>query len=358
MNRRVLRWPRAQRDDALALGSLVHEGLRIWQERQIVEIPTAVIDEVTPTRECLSLAQELVYGYTRAYPEELWPLIRCEEPVVMSLEGPEEESYCVVCNLSWFYKVECPVCGRATIRRHPPTNLTLLAKIDSYFYVPEPTMIESGIPGIQWTLNPGWWIHEYKTKSPHIPMGLYMQSWDMNLQASYQVLALQNKLRSEGVGLDGQPVQGTLINILEKPRRHIPKRKCKSCAETSEFWSWVPTGRGTYSCPCCGHQQELTALKQDVPTVPPAYYRLIVTRTPTELAADRQLITTVGQRMIAMEQNGLRSEPWRKSSCVNFQWRRACEYFGVHKNGTDSRGDENYIDAPEYRGLVQLEGTL
>lgn len=357
VNKRVPKWPRAQRDDALALGSLVHEGLRLWQERQIVEIPTSVIDEVTPTRECLSLAQELVYGYTRTYPEELWPLVKCEEPVTMPLREQYRGYRCDNCDYSNTFNELCHLCGGVKKEILSGIPLTLLAKIDSYFYVPEPTMIESGIPGIQWTLNPGWWIHEYKTKSPFISMPLYMQGWEMNMQASYQVLALSHKLRQEGADLHGRPVQGTLVNVLEKPRRHIPKRKCRSCQETYEFYTWVPTGSGEYACPVCGVRQKLTPLKQDIPTIPPAYYRLIVTRSPRELESARRQILQVGQRMIAMETGGLDSEPWNTKSCVNFQWKRACEYFGVHRNGTDSRDDDHYMEAPEYRGLVQLEGA-
>src|SRR5579862_4134078 len=85
VNKRRKRWHKAQRDDALCLGSLVHEGLRIWQQSHVCMIPTAVIEEQTPTRECLALAEELVYGYTRAFPEEQWPLIMCEEPVQFPL---------------------------------------------------------------------------------------------------------------------------------------------------------------------------------------------------------------------------------------------------------------------------------
>lgn len=358
INHRSPRWKSGQRDDALALGSLVHEGLRLWQERQIVEIPTEVIDEVTPTRECLSLAQELVYGYTRAYPQELWPLIRCEEPVCMPLA-----EVCNGCNGIVNNGCYCSTAWQST----DATDLTLLAKIDSYFYVPEVTTIESGIPGLMLTLNPGWWIHEYKTKSPFIPMALYMQSWEMNLQASYQVLALKHALSdeesfrrmthypaSEGEAPWGT-VQGTLINVLEKPRRHIPKRKCRACQETYEFYTWISTGRGTYACPVCGSEQTLTPLKQDVPTIPPAYYRLVVTRTPAELERDREIILAVGQRMIAMERGGLTSEPWRKSSCVNFQWKRACEYFGNHKNSVSTLDDSNFHTPPDYRGLAQIE---
>ncbi len=373
INRRTPRWRSGLRDDALALGSLVHEGLRLWQERGIVEIPSEVQEEVTPSRECLSLAQELVYGYTRAYPSELWPLIRCEEPVCMPLAQKNWCAACPQCGYTWGGPSKspsdnCPACQHKLTQCSDGDDLTLLAKIDSYFYVSEPTQIESGIPGISFTLNPGWWIHEYKTKSPYIPMALYMQSWEMNLQASYQVLALKHHMSQRGTealtwgehiaqgGIPPDaPVVGTLINVLEKPRRHIPKRKCRACAETYEFYTWVPTGRGTYACPVCGNQQELTPLKQDVPTVPPAYYRIIVTRSPEELERDRALILMTGRRMLEMERGGLYSQPWCKSACVNFQWKRACEYFGSHKNNVSTIDDPNFETPRDYRGLVTIE---
>lgn len=335
VNRLRRKWPKAQRDDALALGSLVHEGLRVWQLTHTVEIPAAIQEEMTPTRECLSLAEELVYGYARAYPEEYWPLIHCEEPLIVP--------------------------GIAD-------NLDLLAKIDSYFYVPEPTYIESGLPGTGYTLNPGWWIHEYKTKSPFIPMGIYMQGWEMNMQASYQMLALTHKIRTEAACYKmGDPdaprgvVQGVLVNVLEKPRRTIPKRKCTAvsgCGQYSEFAMWIPTGDGLYACPLCGSRQRLIPLKESTPVTPPAYYRLIVQRTPEELARARAQIIQVGQRMIAMEAGGLHSEPWRTSSCVDTKWNRACDYLPFHKAGRPVEPDAlDFEQIPDYRGLIAIEGV-
>jgi hypothetical protein len=340
INRRVVKWPRAQRDDALALGSLVHEGLRVWQERQIVEIPTSVIDEVTPTRECLQLSQELVYGYTRAYPQEIWPLIRCEEPIIWPIRS-------------------CPAC---TPHNVCSSCLWGLAKLDEYFYVSEPTLIESGIPGITFTLNPGWWIQEYKTKSPSVSMPLYMQGWEMNLQASYQMLALRSIDFSAPTNLGESTyinrVQGCLVNVLEKPRKYIPKRKCRHCNDSYEFYTWIPTGTGLYSCPVCGNRQELQRLKENPVSSPPSYYRIVVTRSQRELEEDLRTISQVGERMIQMEAGGLHSEPWNKKNCVNTQWRCACDYFSVHRNGRDSREEEAYMEAPEYRGLISIEGVV
>lgn len=319
-----------------------------------MEIPLQVQEEVTPTRECLSLAEELVFGYAQRYPAEAWPLIRCEEPVQFPLLEPDHYRACGKCGyFEDFLKVRpsscCPRCGGiCTVGNNGVDELIGLAKIDSYFYVPEPTIVESGIAGITYTLSQGWWIHEYKTKSPFISMPLYMQGWEMNLQASYQLTALAHKI--------GEPIQGVLVNVLEKPRRHIPQRKCRPCNENFEFATWVPTGTGLYQCPACGSAQKLTPLKEAPVQIPPAFYRIAVTRSQRELDAAKREMIQVGQRMIAMEAGGRHSEPWKHGSCVNYQWRRACEFFSACKDDLDTKADNlTYQDAPEYRGLVQID---
>lgn len=334
INRRRRRWSKGLRGDALALGSLVHEGLRVWQETHTVEIPEGVREEMTPTQECLSLAEELVFGYTRTYPEERWPLILCEEPVLFPLQE----------QVTW-------ESGAGPVHGGP---LTGLAKIDSYFYVPEATEIETGIPGLMYTLSPGWWIHEYKTKSPFIPMAMYMQGWEMGMQASYQLLALRAKQAGDPTLMPGE-VQGILVNVLEKPRRYIPKRKCRRCEEQVEYAMWIAAGGGQFACPLCGHRQELSPLKQATPTQPPAYYRIIVTRSAEELAAAQREIIQVGEAMLAMEAGGLHSHPWHHAACVDTKWNRACDYFAPHKNGYDTRDSDEFETPADYRGLIQLE---
>lgn len=320
--KRMLKWPKAQRNDALCLGGLTHAGLQVWQESHVVEIPAKAVDEYTPDKETHDLALELVYGYARKFPEEQWPLVRCEEPVTMPLVD----------------------------------TLTLLAKIDEYFYVPESTVIDTGA-GQQMVLNPGWWIQEYKTKAADTPIGIYMQSWEMGLQAAYQILALQWKLANQNKHTEFpvHDVQGVLVNVLEKPKRYVPKRKCGGCRQLLEFARWLPTFTGEYACPECGNRQKLQPLKLDTPTVLPEYYRFPVTRQAWELEQWKAQIITVGQRMIQMAQNGLHSEPWRPANCVDLRWRKACEYFGPHKNGTAIHDDPTYVDVPEYRGLVEIQ---
>lgn len=348
VNRRRLRWAKAQRSDALCLGSLVHEGLRVWQQSHTVDIPQTVVDEMTPDKDTYLLAQELVHGYAQTYPSEQWPLILCEEPLVWQLGDKEE--------MSKAYGYDRPV----------GEDLTGLAKLDAYFYVPELTAVESGVPGLTTWLTPGWWIHEYKTKGAGVPLAMYMQSWESGLQASYQVMALTEHLAQQyGKVTDTSPrypthqgdVQGVLVNVLEKPKRHIPRRKCQGCKETLEYNSWLITGTGMYACPVCGHRQELMPLKQDTPATPPSYFRVVVSRSPDQLARHRSDIIAVGQQMIAMSRGGIHSHPWNWKTCVNFQYRRACDYFTPHTQtlvqvaGDDTR----YEHVPDYRGLPVTE---
>lgn len=323
VNKRRKRWPSGQRKDALCIGSLVHEGLRVWQETHTIEIPNSIIDEVTPDRETLSLAQELVLGYARHYPAEQWPLIRCEQPLTWKI-GYENED-----------------------RRYDP--IYGLAKLDAYFYVLEDTQLESGVEGLNLTLSRGWWIHEYKTKSPYDPIGLYMQSWETNLQASYQILALESKLH--------EPVQGVLVNVIEKPKRYIPKRKCMSCQETYEYATWLPTGTGLYACPICGVQRKLEPLKRDQPTINPNYFRIVVVRSREELDRDAQIIKQTACAMNSMRSDGLNSCAWTKRNCVSMMYKSACDYFSPHTKSFDTREDEYSFETPssDYRGLYTIE---
>lgn len=328
INKRQRRWPKALRNDALCLGGLVHAGLEVWQESHVVDIPVKAQDEYTPDRETFLLAQELVYGYARRYPQEIWSLGKCEEPVTWPL-------------------ITSPA-GNAF------DDLVGLAKIDYYFYCPEPTVVDTGMPGQQMLLTPGFWIREYKTKGPYIKIGLYMQSWDMNMQATFQMLALRQKLDKDPA-TRGAPIGGVLVNVLEKPKRYVPKRKCKNCKELQEFATYIPTSTGEYACPMCGVKQTLTALKNDTPTIPPEYYQFLVTRNTDELRRGQDQIIKVGQEMLAMQKGGLYSHAWNQNSCVDFKWNETCAYFSHHKNATDTKEDIEFMDVPEYRGLVEIQ---
>ena len=75
-----LRPRREQRDDPLALGSLVHSGLEQYYHNRPAKPSSSVIDEVGPTPECLSLAQHMLMHYERVYPREPFDLAVIEKP--------------------------------------------------------------------------------------------------------------------------------------------------------------------------------------------------------------------------------------------------------------------------------------
>lgn len=191
-------------------------------------------------------------------------------------------------------------------------------------------------------------MNEYKTKSPEVSLALFMQRWEMGMQGSFQILALEEELRKQG---KGGVVQGILVNVLEKPKRYVPKRKCKGCQEYYEYALWLPTGDGQYSCPVCGAKQVLQALKENPVTRPPAYYRILATRTKEQLDRARREILVVGERMERMASKGLYGEPWNVENCV--QYRRGCGYFRNHLNGTSTLDDMGMQDVKEYRGLEE-----
>jgi hypothetical protein len=363
VGKRRRKWPKALRNDALCLGSLVHEGLRVWQVERRVEIPPQVVEEVTPDRDTYQLALELVHGYATHYPEEQWELLRCEEPLTFGITSPNWHASCSEC--FWIsakdqwekYPDLCPSCGSRVHHYSVDEGLTGLAKLDTYFYVRELTRIDTGDELGAW-LTPGWWVQEHKTKGVSIPLGLYMQSWESGMQASFQMMALRQHLRTQSILPFNEGVQGVLVNVLEKPRRYIPKRTCQGCKEKVEFYTWLPTGEGTYACPLCGHRQELTPLRESTPPSPPHYYRIVVSRSEEQLARDLHQITQVGEEMVKMAQGGLHSHPWTKKNCVNFQWRRACDYYSPHLAGESSEGNDEYETMPDYRGLVTLEGEV
>lgn len=87
---------------------------------------------------------------------------------------------------------------------------------------------------------------------------------------------------------------------------------------------------------------------------PPAYYRIIATRTSDKLAEDEAQIVQVGRQMIEMAHGGLYSFPHRKVNCVDMKWNRGCEYRSSHLNNNSTVGDDAYQPTKEYRGLITI----
>lgn len=330
--KRQKRWPEGMRDDALAVGSLVHAGLENWYGHQDSTISDKVVGKINPTPEALRLCQGLVQGYIQNYPREFWDVIRTEQPIRFSL-----------------------IDGKAG-----------LAKIDMYFYLPERTRVESGVPGYEITLNAGWWIYEYKTKSQATKFAEYMRSWQTNMQADFQMLALKDRLSKIG-WLDKYPhlvkepqvVNGLLINIIEKPNTYIAKRKCPECDMYYVFSAWTPKGE-KFACPM-GHVKALKPLEMQAPIVG-NYYRLMVERTQEQLAYSKNIISSVAKEMTDMEQDaeGMRDfVNWtgaayspNREKCMDLGARYAqeCEFFKAHTYGVSTVDNPDYQDTEDYIG--------
>ncbi len=286
-----------QRDDAQAIGSLVHAGLEYWVKHREPKIPEAEITEIGPTPEAFNLAEGMTHEYVRRYPEEAWEFVRTEEPIRFPLA------------------LGSPVPG--------------LAKIDKYFYVPQQTTVESGIPGTTLDLAAGWWVHEYKTKDAQISRALWSMEWEVKRQADFQILALTDWLRHHDTG-ENPIVQGVLVQVLEKPRQYIPRRKCKGCGSTVELPSWLPAEGNLSACPLCGHKQELKAATDKAERPKGEFYRLVVTRTPEQLEIAEREIALVAEQMNAMASYGRDWALPTRRNCVFPAMHRVCDYFKAH----------------------------
>lgn len=324
VGQRQLRYD-GQRYDALALGSLVHNALDNFAKEGKPYVSNEVREEINPTPECIEMAMLLVHGYIQKYPAEVWEVERAEQPLKFPLFGRPENNY---------------------------TTLEGLAKLDGYFYVAKDTTIESGF-GPYITLSKGWWGKEYKTKAHARKRGEWIKEWQTKRQADFQILALDEWIHEKGRN-SGTIVQGILVCVLEKPHEHTPRRKCQGCKETWDLASFIPESEG-FRCPMCGCVQELSPYVPKVPKVPD-FFRITVTRNPTQLAIAKQEMVQVAQEMEAMRKHGLASVVPNRDACVNNVHRRECEYHGPHTYGGTVAEDHRYvqIDATKYMGLPEV----
>ena len=333
VSKRVPKRDPGQRSDPLCIGSLVHAGLENWQLTRTIGIPEATLLEMNPTKETLDMCLGLVYGYSQHYPEESWPLLRTEEPL------------------------RFPLVPYGTDKVGNQMGIDGLAKVDAYFYVPELATLESGVFGQTISLSSGWWVHEYKTKTPEIDLGMWMREWQSNMQASFQMLALQYNLDNNPDKFGVIPphethptVQGVLINILEKPKLYTPKRKCKVCEIQYDYDLWVPVETLLASCPICGNIQKIAKLKENPVTSKAHFYRMCVQRSPERLQRDKNHLYEVASQMSWMREKGLYSIPWRTTECVTPKMNRTCPYFNNHIPDfpLPTKEDPSMQDAEDY----------
>ena len=330
VNKKVMRSV-GMNDGAMTLGSLVHAGLENWHGEGTPEIPQKVVEEQNPTPEALGIAQQMVLGYVRRYPTEPWTPTALEKPLVRNCRG-----------------------------------FDVLAKVDGYFVVDEAMQVEDGNGGILF-LNPGVYGLETKTRDATQDRARYMQRWQVNMQADFQLLALREVVDDmnidssyEGAHWVPEPrqLQGIIINVIDKPRPYVPKRTCKGCKQVSYFNQWIVSPDGRYACPVCKYEQVLQPLKP----VPPKefdYWRMMVTRTPEQLERALGEIQQVAFEMDRMEkfqhlppQGEGCVVPPTKEMCVHPITGKVCQYFRPHLLGYTTVGHPDFEDARDYVGVI------
>lgn len=298
--------PDAPKADVLTLGSLVHASLEHLRKTGQPGITDEIVTRYGPSQECLAWAHKLIGGYLAAYPNEQFTKYYCEEPV------------------------------RFGVSEH----ISGLAKIDSYFHIDELTPLQSGL-GDAFFLTPGWWIKEYKTKSSGRDTGNYITGWRVNKQADFQMLALQE--------LINEPVQGMLVDVLEKPQEYVPKRTCKGeCRGQYELRDWIPCS-GQFKCPVCSHLQPLDTSDRSKKERIPSYYRLPVTRTQDQLSASKVHIRKVALRMQELrEANGAILPDMASDQCVH-DFYGQCDYFTPHAEGYGAEDGRGFVKVDSIR---------
>lgn len=310
------------KDDALTLGSLVHEGLQLFREKGVPEFPDTLVTELNPSVECLGLAKDMVNAYVQAYPKEDWKIEKCEEPIKFGLFKGDE---------------------------YPPNITHGLAKLDAYFYNEKPAEVNLGFDDKTIILQPGWYVREYKTKAESIDRSLWVAEWNVKMQADFQLLALKALVKEDP--------KGVLVSVLEKPKKKSPpKRKCKGCGLMVEVGLYFING-DMYQCPMCGSEQKFkpsSNKNKESPELPKVgLFRWFVERSPEDLRQSLKRIEYTAEQMsVMMFWKNINYIYNRTRECVNTIFGK-CAYYEAHTNRTPTNvlGDFVKVDALRYVGL-------
>jgi hypothetical protein len=204
------------------------------------------------------------------------------------------------------------------------------------------------VPGYEITLRPGWWIQEYKTKSAATNFADFMHEWTTKMQADFQMLALQHMLKNSNAEI--KQVNGLLVNVIEKPREYVPKRKCQSCAEYWNYSAWQPGEDSLMACPGCGNQQKLKPVASEK-FQEASYFRMVVERTPEQLAISKSQIADVAEAMQRMEATGFQTAiAPNKEHCFDNsrRWGKECDFYQPHTYGFSTLDSDKYEEAEDY----------
>lgn len=300
VNGLVRAYPTGQRDDSLAIGSLVHAGVENFHRTKTIAIPPEAINEYTPTPDAYASCAKMVQGWVQMYGGDEWEIQTIEKALTKT-----------------------------------DASVTILAKIDSMFVVRKPTTLVDGF-GNTISLQEGYYPQEYKTKDPKIDRTRWAAQWHTNMQASYQMITAIENFKD---------VPGIVVNVIEKPTIYVPKRKCKGCGQQFEYSSYIVGEDGKHACVVCGHVQKLSALDPNKPNMTePQYWRFLVTRTPQQLQQHEQEICETRLCMEhldwAQTHTGVYHSP-NRDNCNHTIWGQ-CEYEPVHTNGLWAKDDRMF----------------
>jgi hypothetical protein len=207
------------------------------------------------------------------------------------------------------------------------------------------------------TLDPGIWIREHKTKAQSISYDKFATRWTYDRQADFQCACLSNHLDKE--------VNGVLINVIEKPKQYVPKRKCKGCAQTLPFITYAPVNHTSnhYTCSLCLHLQILQPIKpEQLQLKEPTFYRLYTRRSDERIEHMISDAMEIARRMDYMERSGIYKEPPRmtEGACSHSIF-GPCEFLPlcITENGDMldplSHGKYREANTKEYMGLTKAQ---
>lgn len=318
-------WGEGQRDDALAIGSLMHDGLEHRYTENKIAISESLIESIGPTPEALNLVKSALAEHMRVYCDDEFSVEFVERTVVMP-QGT--------------HKV-----GALDVELCFTSKLDTIALHERGANVNGGT--ESRIP-----ITAGAFVLEAKTKGAEISRAMYRRKWMVNKQAVFETMALRH-LYGESVA---NPA--VIIDVTEKPRRYIPTRKCKAvggCGRKIKFAEWIEDVKdGHYRCPLCGTVQPLTppdTNKDNDPT--PTMYRFGLSLAPEYLAASQFSMLEVAKEMAEIK-FGSHIPAMHEDKCVDVFGRWNCAFFEHHVAGREAAPDGKLIEIAnptEYMGL-------
>ena len=311
-------------DDALTLGSLVHDGLA---QAALGQDPVPSKDraqDMNAADSCYDLACRLVYNYIRSGGSKLFGEMESVEKVLEF----------------WL--------GSDSLHRG-------MAKVDLVQQVSHLANVQASSNGGQLIVPTGVYSVEHKTKALQTDRSVYMKAWQANTQASFQLLALQERYPNDPVGL--------IVNVLEKPRQAEPKRKCKKCVQYYALSMWRLTGGDDpkiFACPFCNNEQKIQPDKTKPFDYP--WFRFMVTRSQERLEFDRGQISKRAADMSYLKElqfinddTKMRVVPFHDwSACLPWNSRTPCTYFEAHTQLVDPLDTAGFVVDPNPLAYLEL----